>query len=110
MRLSCRRKARGGDVVTHGEMRRSHIIARLTDVISGVEEIPAFRRVGRRPHERSAPAEEIEIQVQYAVVGKTRRRRSLANEEFTYARKRGNPPLKVTLLSLLMITLRSLDT
>ena len=44
----------GVDVITDGEMRRTHFIAPLTDVISGVKEIPAFTRVWRKPHERSA--------------------------------------------------------
>lgn len=96
----------GLDVVTDGEMRRTHFIAPLTDVISGVKEIPAFKRVWRRPHEQGAPAEETEIQVQYAVVEKIRRTRSLTNEEFSYARGRASQPLKVTLPSPLMMTLR----
>ena len=78
----------GVDVVTDGEMRRTHFIAPLTDVISGVKEIPAFKRLWRRPHAQGAPAEQTEIQVQYAVVEKIRRTRSLTNEEFTYARGR----------------------
>jgi 5-methyltetrahydropteroyltriglutamate--homocysteine methyltransferase len=39
----------GVDVVTDGEMRRTHFIAPLTDVITGVKPIPAFTRVWRRP-------------------------------------------------------------
>ena len=89
----------GVDVVTDGEMRRTHFIAPLTDVISGVKEIPAFKRLWRRPHAQGAPAEQTEIQVQYAVVEKIRRTRSLTNEEFTYARGRARKPLKVTLPS-----------
>ena len=96
----------GVDVVTDGEMRRTHFIAPLTDVISGVKEIPAFKRLWRRPHAQDAPAEQTEIQVQYAVVEKIRRTRSLTNEEFTYARGRARKPLKVTLPSPLMMTLR----
>jgi 5-methyltetrahydropteroyltriglutamate--homocysteine methyltransferase len=96
----------GVDVVTDGEMRRTHFIAPLTDVITGVKEIPAFTRVWRRPHEPGTRAEETEIQVQYAVVDKIRRTRSLTNKEFTYARGRANRPLKVTLPSPLMMTLR----
>src|SRR5215467_12733252 len=38
--------------------------------------------------------------------GKIRRTRSLTNEEFSYARARANKPLKVTLPSPLMMTLR----
>jgi 5-methyltetrahydropteroyltriglutamate--homocysteine methyltransferase len=96
----------GVDVVTDGEMRRTHFIAPLTDVISGVKPIPAFKRVWRRPHEPDQPAEETEIQVQYAVVEKIRRLRTLTSEEFTYARSRARQPLKVTLPSPLMMTLR----
>ncbi|MDB5107932.1 MAG: hypothetical protein JWM69_873 [Candidatus Binatus sp.] len=96
----------GLDVITDGEMRRTHFIAPLTDVISGVKQIPAFKRVWRRPHEKNQPGEQTEIQVQYAVVEKIRRMRSLTNEEFTYARGRAQKPLKMTLPSPLMMTLR----
>src|ERR1700730_14748562 len=96
----------GVDVVTDGEMRRTHFIAPLTDVISGVKPIPAFTRVWRRPHEKDEKVEEVNIQVQYAVVDKIRRTRSLTNEEFTYVRGRAKNPLKVTLPSPLMMTLR----
>ncbi|HLX36933.1 MAG TPA: cobalamin-independent methionine synthase II family protein, partial [Candidatus Binataceae bacterium] len=96
----------GVDVITDGEMRRTHFIAPLTDVISGVKEIPAFTRVWRKPHEQSQKGEQTNIQVQYAVVEKIRRQRSLTNEEFTYARRRAQRPLKVTLPSPLMMTLR----
>jgi 5-methyltetrahydropteroyltriglutamate--homocysteine methyltransferase len=96
----------GVDVVTDGEMRRTHFIAPLTDVISGVKPIPAFKRVWRRPHEPDQPVEETEIQVQYAVVDKIRRLRTLTSEEFTYARSHARQPLKVTLPSPLMMTLR----
>ena len=96
----------GVDVVTDGEMRRTHFIAPLTDVISGVKEIPAFTRVWRKPHEKNEQPEETNIQVQYAVVEKIHRTRSLTNEEFAYARGRAKKPLKVTLPSPLMMTLR----
>lgn len=33
------------DLITHGEMRRTHFIVPLTDVISGIKPIPAFARV-----------------------------------------------------------------
>lgn len=96
----------GVDLVTDGEMRRTHFIAPLTDVISGVKPIPAFKRVWKRPHEPNQPAQETEIQVQYAVVSKIRRLGTLTSEEFTYARSRARKPLKVTLPSPLMMTLR----
>lgn len=96
----------GVEVVTDGEMRRTHFIAPLTDVITGVKSIPAFTRVWRRPHEKGVKGEETQIQVQYAVVEKIRRIRSLTTEEFAYARGRAKKPLKVTLPSPLMMTLR----
>ena len=96
----------GVDVVTDGEMRRTHFIAPLTDVISGIKPIPAFKRVWRRLHEPNQLAEQTEIQVQYAVVDKVRRLRTLTSEEFTYARSRAPQPLKVTLPSPLMMALR----
>lgn len=96
----------GVDVVTDGEMRRTHFIAPLTDVISGVKPIPAFTRVWRLPHAQGQPAEQTQIQVQYAVVDKIRRQRSLTSEEFAYARGRAVKPVKVTLPSPLMMTLR----
>jgi 5-methyltetrahydropteroyltriglutamate--homocysteine methyltransferase len=96
----------GVDIITDGEMRRTHFIAPLTDVITGVREIPAFKRVWKLPHEKSQRAEQTEITVQFAVVDKIRRTRSLTNEEFTYARERANKPLKVTLPSPLIMTLR----
>src|SRR5690349_9442693 len=46
----------GVDVITDGEMRRTHFIAPLTDVITGVQQIPAFTRIWKRPHERGQPA------------------------------------------------------
>lgn len=96
----------GVDVVTDGEMRRTHFIAPLTDVITGVRSIPAFTRRWRKPHAPDEPGEEVEIQVQYAVVEKIRRIRSLTAEEFAYARGRATKPLKVTLPSPLMMALR----
>jgi 5-methyltetrahydropteroyltriglutamate--homocysteine methyltransferase len=96
----------GLDVITDGEMRRTHFIAPLTDVISGIRAIPAFTRVWRRPHDENKPGEQVPIQVQYAVVEKIRRTRSLTSEEFSYARSRAKKPLKVTLPSPLMMALR----
>jgi len=96
----------GVDIVTDGEMRRTHFIAPLTDVITGVKSIPAFKRVWKKPHEQGVKGEETEIQVQYAVVEKIQRIRSLTAEEFAYARGRAKKPLKVTLPSPLMMTLR----
>jgi 5-methyltetrahydropteroyltriglutamate--homocysteine methyltransferase len=86
----------GVEGITDGEMRRTHFIAPLTDVISGVKPIPAFTRMWRKPHEQGQKGEETPIQVQYAVVEKIQRQRSLTVEEFAYARARTKKPLKVT--------------
>jgi 5-methyltetrahydropteroyltriglutamate--homocysteine methyltransferase len=96
----------GVEIATDGEMRRTHFIAPLTDVISGIKPIPAFKRLWKRPHDQSQPAEQAEIQVQYAVVDKIHRLRTLTSEEFTYARSRRHKPIKLTLPSPLMMSLR----
>jgi 5-methyltetrahydropteroyltriglutamate--homocysteine methyltransferase len=61
---------------------------------------------GNGPHEPNEPAVQTEIQVQYAVVDRIRRLRTLTSEEFTYACAHAHKPLKVTLPSPLMMTLR----
>lgn len=94
----------GLDVVTDGEMRRSHFIAPLTDTIEGVAVVPGFTRQWRKEAEGKQSTEQ--IRVQYAVVGKIRRKRSLMPEEFVYARARARKPLKVTLPSPMMMALR----
>jgi len=99
-------EATGVDVVADGEMRRSHFIAPLTDVLEGVAPIPAFKRQWRRRARADEQAKEIDIQVQYAVVGKISLKRSLATEEFIYARARARKPVKIALPSPLMMTLR----
>src|SRR4029453_8167353 len=51
----------GLDVITDGEMRRTHFIAPLTDVITGVKSIPAFTRVWGPPRGRGEEAHETTI-------------------------------------------------
>jgi 5-methyltetrahydropteroyltriglutamate--homocysteine methyltransferase len=99
-------EATGVGVVADGEMRRSHFIAPLTDVLEGVAQIPSFKRQWRRRASADEKPDEIEIQVQYAVVDKISLKRSLATEEFVYARARARKPLKIALPSPLMMTLR----
>lgn len=101
-------EAIGVGVVTDGEMRRTHFISPLSDVMEGVKAIPAFKRTWRRRESASDKGEEIEMQVQLAVVDRISRKRSLANEEFVYARARARQPPKMTLPSPLMMTLRYL--
>ena len=89
----------GLDVVTDGEMRRSTFIAPLTDYVEGLEPVDFMTRPWRKP-----TAEETELPAPLAVTGKLRRRRSLAAEEFAYARGRAKRPLKATLPSPLMMS------
>ncbi|HTW86622.1 MAG TPA: cobalamin-independent methionine synthase II family protein [Candidatus Binataceae bacterium] len=99
-------EAAGVDVVTDGEMRRTHFISPLSDVLEGVKVIPAFKRTWRRRDSEDERGKEIEMQVQLAVVDKISRKRSPALEEFIYARARARKPLKITLPSPLMMALR----
>lgn len=91
----------GVDVVTDGEMRRSGFVGPLTDYVDGFEALGLDTLPWHTPL-----AEETQLAVPFTVTGKLRRRRSLAAEEFTYARARARLPLKVTLPSPLMLALR----
>jgi 5-methyltetrahydropteroyltriglutamate--homocysteine methyltransferase len=87
------------DVVTDGEMRRSSFIGPLADYAEGFEAIG----LETLPWHTSA-AQEAQLVVPLTVAGKLRRRRSLAIEEFIYAR--AVLPIKMTLPSPLMLALR----
>jgi 5-methyltetrahydropteroyltriglutamate--homocysteine methyltransferase len=89
----------GLDIVTDGEMRRFMFTSTLTEVIDGISPIPA---VTMHWHGQT-PEEEMEFRYPFSVTGKIRRRRSLATEEFAYARGKTNKPLKVTLPSPLIL-------
>jgi 5-methyltetrahydropteroyltriglutamate--homocysteine methyltransferase len=91
----------GLDIVSDGEMRRSGFIAPLTDYVEGFEAIGLDTLRWHSPS-----ADETRLTVPLTVTGKLRRRRSLAAEEFTYARARARLPLKLTLPSPLMLALR----
>ena len=91
----------GLDVVTDGEMRRSGFVGPLTDYVDGFEAIGLDTLPWHSPL-----AEETQLAVPLTVTSKLRRRRSLAAEEFIYARARAIRPLKVTLPSPLMLALR----
>ncbi len=94
-------EAAGLDIVSDGEMRRSGFVAPLTDYVEGFEAIGLETLRWHTPS-----ADETQLAVPFTVTGKLRRRRSLAAEEFTYARARARLPLKVTLPSPLMLALR----
>lgn len=91
----------GLDIVTDGEMRRSGFVAPLSDYVEGFEPIGFDTRRWHTP-----AAGVTELPVPLTVTGKLRRRRSLAAEEFTYARARAARGLKATLPSPLMMALR----
>jgi len=93
----------GVDLVTDGEMRRSGFVAPLTDYVEGFEAV-AFDT--RRWQGGGAAGGETTLPVPLSVTGKLRRRRSLAAEEFIYARALAKLPLKATLPSPLMLAMR----
>jgi 5-methyltetrahydropteroyltriglutamate--homocysteine methyltransferase len=89
----------GLDVVTDGEMRRALFTGTLTEAIEGLSPIP-----GKSWHWfGQTPADEIDFQPPVSITGKIRRRRSLATEEFAYARGEAHKPLKITLPSPMML-------
>ncbi len=96
----------GVDVVTDGEMRRSGFVAPLSDYVEGFEAAPFDTRRWRGGGNGGESAGEVNLPVPLTVTGRLRRRRSLAAEEFIYARARAARPLKATLPSPLMLALR----
>jgi 5-methyltetrahydropteroyltriglutamate--homocysteine methyltransferase len=88
----------GLDVVTDGEMRRSSFVGPLSDVVDGVSLVPGAV-VDWRDDGGGTPTH------QPAVTSKLTPRRSLAIEEYSYARARTDKPVKVTLVSPLMLAL-----
>ena len=89
----------GLDIITDGEMRRALFTGTLTEAIEGLSPIPgrSWRWFGQ------TPADEIDFQPPVSITGKIRRRRSLATEEFAYARGQAHKPLKITLPSPMML-------
>ena len=94
----------GLDVVSDGEMRRSGFVAPLSDYVEGFEAVAFDTRRWRGGP--TAGGGEVNLAVPLTVTGKLRRRRSLAAEEFIYARARTQLPLKMALPSPLMMALR----
>jgi 5-methyltetrahydropteroyltriglutamate--homocysteine methyltransferase len=92
------------DVVSDGEMRRSGFVAPLTDYVEGFEAVAFDTR--RWQGGGGGTIGETSLAVPLTVTGKLRRRRSLAAEEFIYARARATLPLKATLPSPLMLAMR----
>jgi len=88
----------GLDVVTDGEMRRLSFQAGLPEAVDGFGawDLDAFLW-GRWESDELGPMEVARPPI--GVVGKLRRIRSIAAEEFVYARARATRPVKVTLPS-----------
>ena len=88
----------GLDVVTDGEMRRLSFQAGLPAAVEGFGEwdLDAFLW-GRWESDEVGPMEVARPPI--GVVGRLRRVRSIAGEEFVYARARATRPVKVTLPS-----------
>ena len=94
-------EAVGLDVISDGEMRRQVFIDTLTAAVDGLSAVPASAIHWHGP----TPADEMDFRPAISVTGQLRRRRSLATEEFAYARARAHKPLKMTLPSPLMLAL-----
>jgi 5-methyltetrahydropteroyltriglutamate--homocysteine methyltransferase len=86
----------GVDVVTDGEMRRVIFTQPLTGVLEGVAPVGEITLHWRRK-EGEVWKETESRPPMFAVVGKIRRKRWLARDEFEYARTRTAKPLKVTI-------------
>jgi 5-methyltetrahydropteroyltriglutamate--homocysteine methyltransferase len=89
----------GLDIITDGEMRRTLFTGTLTEVIEGISPVPGQPWHWYGP----TPADEMDFQPPVSITGKIRRRRSLATEEFAYARGKAHKPLKITLPSPMML-------
>lgn len=87
-------EAAGVDIVTDGELRRSHYAGPLLDACQGIEDRPAPERTYF-----TSTGEEFVNATPRSVTGTLRLRRGLVTEEFTYARSRTSKPIKVTLPS-----------
>jgi 5-methyltetrahydropteroyltriglutamate--homocysteine methyltransferase len=86
----------GLPVVTDGEMRRGHFTGAVSETVDGLGDVPA---AGHDWH----GDDDMRYAHQRAVIGRLGRRRSLAQEEFVYARARASAAVKVTLPSPLMM-------
>ena len=90
----------GLDVVNDGEQRRMSFLGFLVEATEGLT----------RTNDLAKPWRDDDGHVEHltlglAATGRLRRRRSLVEEEFSYARARARAPLKVTLPSPLMLSM-----
>lgn len=82
----------GLDVVTDGELRRTHFAGPLVDACDGFDDKPA----PDRPY-FDGSGNEIINRTPRSITAPLRLRRASATEEYTYARARATRPVKVTL-------------
>lgn len=86
------------DVITDGEMRRFLFMGTLTEAVEGIgptdDSQTLHWHVGDKHWDYEVPV---------GIIGKLRRRRSLATEEYVYARARATRPIKVTLPSPMLL-------
>jgi len=88
----------GVDLVTDGEQRRASFLGSLLETTEGLTRNLSITKPWHEDDEHVA-----ELSLGLAVTGKVRRRRSLATEEFVYARARARRPIKMTLPSPMML-------
>ncbi len=82
----------GVDIVTDGELRRTHFAGPLIDACDGLEDKPAPSRPYYGPD-----GEPLVNTTPRSITSRLRLRRGLVTEEFTYARARTDKPVKMTL-------------
>ena len=85
-------EAAGVDVVTDGELRRTHFAGPLIDACDGLEAKPAPQR-----RYYTSSGEKTVTETPRSVTGRLTLRRNLVTEEFVYARRQASRPVKVTL-------------
>jgi 5-methyltetrahydropteroyltriglutamate--homocysteine methyltransferase len=88
----------GLDVINDGEQRRLSFLGSLVEITEGLTRTSTLGKPWRRD---DGNVEELTLGL--AATGRLRRRRSLVDEEFSFARARANAPLKVTLPSPMML-------
>src|ERR1700730_11566774 len=91
-------EAAGLDIINDGEQRRMSFLGSLLEATEGLSRSSS---VTQPWHEDDTHV--VNLTLGLAVTGKVRRRRSLATEEFVYARARARRPIKRTLPSPMML-------
>jgi 5-methyltetrahydropteroyltriglutamate--homocysteine methyltransferase len=89
----------GIDVITDGEMRRLSFQSALTDAVEGLGNVTLDAFLWGEWHSETFGDKAIARPSELGVVGKLKRRRHLAAEEFTYMRARATKIPKITLTS-----------